>query len=224
MQIHIASARLTSLFVVGIAVQVINFDAFAVFGGAAKEIAKADLGTADSAIALLFGLTLILSVCDAPTVVYAIAPTRSAKLLGAMTEWIMANSRMVEIVTGLGFGALFPFKGLGALLRVARAPRPGRPARGDSRRDRLSHPAECRVSGSGFTCAHGGPPAGRARSLGREGFIQKPRSTRWTRHCPLTSARRSGPSWSAGFLLREASSTIGVGRSALPAGPATEGA
>jgi hypothetical protein len=32
-----------------------------------------------------------------------------------MSEWIMANSRMLEIVVGLAFGAAFLFKGVTAL-------------------------------------------------------------------------------------------------------------
>ena len=37
-------------------------------------------------------------------------------MLGRLTEWIMANSRMIEIVVGLGFGAYFLVKGLAVLL------------------------------------------------------------------------------------------------------------
>jgi len=33
-----------------------------------------------------------------------------------MTDWIMGHSRMLEIVTGVGLGAIFLFKGLSVLL------------------------------------------------------------------------------------------------------------
>ena len=47
-------------------VQVINFDAIAVFGGALKEIAEADITTGEEVFATLFGLAIMLSVYYAP--------------------------------------------------------------------------------------------------------------------------------------------------------------
>jgi hypothetical protein len=44
------------------------------------------------------------------------APERAKPALARMTEWILANARMLEIVCGFGFGAVFAFKGLTALL------------------------------------------------------------------------------------------------------------
>ena len=41
---------------------------------------------------------------------------RAVPLLTRMTEWIMANSRMLEIVVGLGFGVCFLAKGFAVLL------------------------------------------------------------------------------------------------------------
>jgi hypothetical protein len=32
-----------------------------------------------------------------------------------MTEWIMGHTRVIEIVVGLGFGAVFLWKGIGGL-------------------------------------------------------------------------------------------------------------
>jgi len=112
----IATAKLATLFVAGIAVQVINFDAIAVMGGGLKEIAQANLETGETAVATLFLLALMLIPYYAPAVVYALVPGRAGKLLGGMTEWIMSNSRRVEIVTGLAFGVLFLWKGLAVLV------------------------------------------------------------------------------------------------------------
>lgn len=112
----IATAPLGKLFLAGIAVQVINFDAIAVFGGALKEIAAADVTTAEALIALIFGLALMLSVYYVPALIYMFVPERAGAILGRMTEWIMANSRVLEIVIGLGFGAMFLYKGLSVLL------------------------------------------------------------------------------------------------------------
>ncbi len=112
----IATAKLPMLFVAGIAVQVINFDAIAVFGGAVKEVAAADVSTGEAVIALAFGLAIMLSVYYVPALIYMLVPKKASSLLAAMTEWIMSNSRMLEIVVGLGFGVLFLYKGLVVLL------------------------------------------------------------------------------------------------------------
>ena len=66
--------------------------------------------------ATVFGLAIMLSVYYVPVLIYMIAPKKAVPLLGRMTEWIMANSRMLEIVVGLGFGVYFLAKGLAVLL------------------------------------------------------------------------------------------------------------
>lgn len=113
---QIATAKLSTLFLAGIAVQVINFDAIAVFGGALKDIAAADLTTGGAVLVTLFGLAIMLSVYYVPALLYMFSPQRAIPLLGRTTEWIMANSRMLEIVVGLGFGAYFLVKGLVVLV------------------------------------------------------------------------------------------------------------
>ena len=112
---QVATAKLKTLFVAGIVVQVINFDAIAVFGGALKEIGEADITTGEEILATLFGLAIMLSVYYGPALVYGLYPKRAGTLLGGMTEWIMRNSRRLEIVVGLGFGAYFLVKGLAVL-------------------------------------------------------------------------------------------------------------
>ena len=113
---RIATAKLTTLFAAGILVQVINFDAIAVFGGALKDIGEADITTGEEVLATAFGLAIMLSVYYGPALIYVLVPGRAGSLLGRMTEWIMANSRMLEIVVGLGFGVYFLGKGLAVLL------------------------------------------------------------------------------------------------------------
>ncbi len=112
----IATAPLAKLFLAGIAVQIINFDAIAVFGGALKEIAEADITTGEEVFAALFGLAIMLSVYYAPVLFYMLVPDRAVPILGRLTEWIMANSRRIEIVIGLGFGVVFLLKGLVVLV------------------------------------------------------------------------------------------------------------
>ncbi len=113
---QIATAGLKSLFLAGLAVQVINFDAIAVFGGALKEIAAADVSTSEEIVATAFGLAIMLSVYYAPTIIYVLVPQKSQAMLGAITTWVIAHSRILEIATGLGFGVLFLWKGLAVLL------------------------------------------------------------------------------------------------------------
>ena len=109
---QIATAKLATLFAAGFAVQVINFDAIAVFGGALKDIGEADITTGQEIVATVFGLAIMLSVYYVPVLMYMIAPKRAVPLLARMTEWIMANSRRLEIVVGLGFGVYFLAKGV----------------------------------------------------------------------------------------------------------------
>lgn len=41
---------------------------------------------------------------------------RSHAILSGMTEWLLARTRLIEIVVGLGLGGIFLVKGLTALL------------------------------------------------------------------------------------------------------------
>jgi hypothetical protein len=113
---RIATAKLSALFSAGLLVQVINFDAIAVFGGALKDIGEADISTGQEVIATAFGLAIMLSVYYAPVLIYMFDRKRAVPMLARMTEWIMAHSRMLEIVVGLGFGVYFLAKGLAVLL------------------------------------------------------------------------------------------------------------
>ncbi|MET0511009.1 MAG: GAP family protein [Thermoleophilaceae bacterium] len=67
-------------------------------------------------IATAFGLAIMLSVYYAPVLIYMFDRERAVPLLARMTEWIMANLRMIEIAVGLGFGLYFLAKGLAVLL------------------------------------------------------------------------------------------------------------
>ena len=113
---RVASSPLPRMFLMGILVQVINIDAMAVFGVGLKEIVVADVSTAEAAVALLFGLALMLVVYYGPGVFYALFRARASALLGPMTEWIMGHARVLEIVTGFALGAVFLWKGLAVLI------------------------------------------------------------------------------------------------------------
>jgi hypothetical protein len=58
----------------------------------------------------------MLSVYYVPVVFYMINPKRAVPLVGRVTAWIMGNSRMIEVVVGLGFGVYFLAKGLVVLV------------------------------------------------------------------------------------------------------------
>jgi Sap, sulfolipid-1-addressing protein len=113
---RIASGRLPMLIAAGIIVQVINFDAIAVFGGGLKEVVAADVTSAQAVIAVAFGLLLMLIPYYGPAVLVLVSPTRARDLLGQMVEWILANSRILEIVTCAILGPVFLIKGLQVLL------------------------------------------------------------------------------------------------------------
>ncbi len=100
----------------GILVQIINIDALAAYLGGLKEIVIADVTTTQAIVATLICLALMLLPYYGPVLVYVAAPGRAGPLLRRMTAWMLTNSRMLEIVVGLAFGALFLWKGLAVLL------------------------------------------------------------------------------------------------------------
>ena len=113
---RLATAGVATMATAGIVVQIINVDAIAVMAGGLKEIVEASIGGVGGAIAVLFLLALMLIPYYAPALVFAASLGRARPLLERMTDWIVAHSRVLEIGTGLGFGALFLVKGLLDLL------------------------------------------------------------------------------------------------------------
>ena len=85
-------------------------------GWRGKDIGEADISTGQEIFATAFGLAFMLSVYYLPVLFYSVDRKRAEPLLRRMTHWIMANSRMIEIVVGLGFGVYFLAKGLVVLV------------------------------------------------------------------------------------------------------------
>jgi threonine/homoserine/homoserine lactone efflux protein len=112
----IAQAKLVTLFAAGLAVQVINADALAVFLGGIKEVAQANVSSGQATIAVLVCLACMLIPYYAPMIIYLASPARANTLLGRMIEWMLGNSRALEIWIGLAFGAIFLAKGIGELM------------------------------------------------------------------------------------------------------------
>jgi threonine/homoserine/homoserine lactone efflux protein len=110
-----ARGSLGTMFLTGLAAQVINADALAVFAGGLKEIAEEGVSAGDQALAVAVMLAIMLTPYYLPAVVYALSPERAGKLLRGMSQWLLARSRLLEIVVGLGFGAAFLVKGVTAL-------------------------------------------------------------------------------------------------------------
>ena len=113
-----ASANFASLFKVGMAVQLINSDALVVYAAGIKEIPLADPqpGIGAVVVVLIVFLFIMLIPYHLPIDLQLIAPQSSQRILGGMTEWLLARTRLLEIVVGLGLGGIFLFKGLTALL------------------------------------------------------------------------------------------------------------
>jgi hypothetical protein len=118
----LATASLKSLFLGGVAVQVINSDALVVFAAGLKEIPLADpepsVGTV--VVVLIIFLFIMLIPYHLPLDFHVIAPERTREPLHRMTEWLLAHTRPIEIVIGFGIGGVFLIKGLTALLGSAR--------------------------------------------------------------------------------------------------------
>lgn len=112
-----ASSGFGSLFKLGVAVQVINSDALVVYAAGIKEIPLADPapGLATVVVVLIAFLFIMLIPYHLPIDLQLVAPKRSQAILGGMTEWLLARTRLIEIVVGLGLGGIFLFKGLTAL-------------------------------------------------------------------------------------------------------------
>ena len=64
---------------------------------------------------MIFLLALMLLPYYAPAVFFALRPGSARPALVKMTDWIVANARMLEILTGFGFGIIFAIKGYQAL-------------------------------------------------------------------------------------------------------------
>jgi threonine/homoserine/homoserine lactone efflux protein len=113
-----ASSGFGSLVKLGVAVQVINSDALVVYAAGLKEIPLADPapGVATVVAVLVVFLFIMLLPYHLPILVRVAAPERSQRILGGMTEWLLARTRLIEIVVGLGLGGIFLFKGLSDLL------------------------------------------------------------------------------------------------------------
>jgi threonine/homoserine/homoserine lactone efflux protein len=110
-----ARGGLRTMLITGIVAQVINIDALAVYVGALKEAAVSDVSNAAATVAILVAVAIMLLPYYGPAVVYAISPERSGRQLRRMSEWLLDRSRALEVVVGLGFGAVFLSKGISAI-------------------------------------------------------------------------------------------------------------
>jgi threonine/homoserine/homoserine lactone efflux protein len=112
---RIAVAKLPMLFAAGLAVQVINSDAIAVYLGGIKEVAESSVSSGEATIAVLVCLAFMLLPYYGPLIPYLRSPAAAKARLERMVEWMLSNSRRLEIWVGLIFGAVFLAKGLSAL-------------------------------------------------------------------------------------------------------------
>jgi hypothetical protein len=110
-----AGGGIGTMIALGLVVQVVNFDAIAVFGGALKEVIAADVSTAEATVAIAFALAVMLIPYWGPAALNAASPARAGPLLRRMSGWILGHSRPLEIWVGLLFGVAFLVKGIAGL-------------------------------------------------------------------------------------------------------------
>jgi hypothetical protein len=79
-------------------------------------INEAKLSAVAAALAFLFFALAAQSLVLAPIIVYAVAPTQSAKLLDAAQGWLERNNRAITIVVSSIFGVWFLWKGITGLM------------------------------------------------------------------------------------------------------------
>jgi hypothetical protein len=79
-------------------------------------IGQAQLSQAANISAFLFYVLAASSLVLAPIVVYAVAPTQSAKTLDAAQGWLERHNRAIVIAISLIFGLLFLWKGIAGLI------------------------------------------------------------------------------------------------------------
>jgi hypothetical protein len=79
-------------------------------------IGEAQLSQAGNVIAFLFYVLAAQSLMLTPIVVYAVAPTQSAKGLEAAQNWLERYNRQIVIAISTIFGVLFLWKGISGLI------------------------------------------------------------------------------------------------------------
>jgi hypothetical protein len=87
----------------------------AAFISGALLLAIADVGAGDEVIGVIWLLARMLLPYYVPVIMYMIAPERSLTMLRSFSGWLLDHSRIAEIVTGVGLGTLFLWKGIAAL-------------------------------------------------------------------------------------------------------------
>jgi hypothetical protein len=79
-------------------------------------IGRAQLSQGETVIAFLVYVLAAESLVLTPIVVYAVAPTQSAKTLDAAQGWLGRHNRVIVIAISLIFGLLFLWKGITGLI------------------------------------------------------------------------------------------------------------
>jgi threonine/homoserine/homoserine lactone efflux protein len=114
----LATAGAGTLLLGGVAVQVINVDALAVFAGGLKEIAVADPAPGLGAVVVVVAVLMIVMLAPyhLPLDAWLVSPGWAGGAMKAMSAWFVEHSRALEVVVGIGIGAAFLWKGIAALV------------------------------------------------------------------------------------------------------------
>lgn len=99
----------------GMVMMATNFSSLPLYISGLKEIITADIGVADSILALALFILLIEVELLIPTVAYALAPRRAGAVLGATRQWLEKNNRVINIFVFVVFGGLLLVKGITGL-------------------------------------------------------------------------------------------------------------
>jgi threonine/homoserine/homoserine lactone efflux protein len=117
---RIAQATPLGLIGAGILVQLFNADALIVMAEGMKgidDLTPPPPAASEVATVVIF-LFIMLVPYHLPIDVYLLWPRRAATIMRPITDWLFRHFRILEVVVGFGFGAIFLLKGGATLIRA----------------------------------------------------------------------------------------------------------
>lgn len=100
--------------VLGAAAMSTNVTTLALYVPAMKLISESDVDFANKALATALVLVITLATVLMPLAILALAPRASARLLGALGNWMQSHHRAITVAVCFGFGIFLLIRGLSA--------------------------------------------------------------------------------------------------------------
>jgi threonine/homoserine/homoserine lactone efflux protein len=100
----------------GIAIEATNIKRLALLLAGLSEVSRAEVSTAQSAIAIALFVPLLELGLIAPIAVYAVLPSRSEAILARTRRWLLRHNRRILAVIFTLIGAVLVERGLSGLL------------------------------------------------------------------------------------------------------------